>query len=155
MNNVSLWDKIDLIWNSVHNSSRQSNQNTTYSKVNQFCIASSLTFREFEITRVWNYKSEKVFQWVVIWILYWSKSWIVLSCNFVRFVISNSYNFKLTKSQTPCNTKLIYFRVSSVLVRLSTWIVYLFSNQINFILQTPIIQTHYFFINSLQVKIDS
>ena len=69
----------------------------------------------------------------------------VLNFNFLRFVTLNSYNFKLTKSQTPCNTKLIYFRVSNVLVRLSTWSVYWFSNQINFILQTHAIQTHDFF----------
>jgi len=68
---------------------------------------------------------------------------------------SNQINFRLVKDyllqtpvvqthkniQTRCNTKLIYFRVNSVLVRLSTWSVYWFSNQINFISQTPVIQT--------------
>jgi len=60
LNKRSLQDKIDLIWKSVHTSSEQSNQNITYSKVDQFCIARSLTFLEFEIIGVWNYKSDKV-----------------------------------------------------------------------------------------------
>jgi len=38
LNYGSLQDKIDLIWNSVHSSTKHSNQNTIHSEVNQFCI---------------------------------------------------------------------------------------------------------------------
>ena len=59
----------------------------------------------------------------------------ILSCKLPRF--------KLENYQTPCSTKLVYFWVNSVLVRLFSWSVHWISNQINFISQTHIIQTQY------------
>jgi len=62
LNNVSLQDKIDLIWKPEHTSSKQSSQNTIHSKVNQFCSVRSLALWEFEIVWVWITKKQNASQ---------------------------------------------------------------------------------------------